>query len=37
MESFNIYHLNELFYLTIQDIVREVYDERKVNMAEYII
>lgn len=35
MDCFNIYHLNELFYLTLQDIMNDVYDEAKVNMAEF--
>lgn len=35
LECFNIYHLDELFYLTIKDIMNGVYDESKVDMAEY--
>ncbi|UKI39499.1 MAG: glycosyltransferase [Alistipes putredinis] len=31
--SFEIRHLNELFYQTIQDIVKGVYDENKIDMA----
>ncbi len=37
LKSFNIYHLNELFYLTIKDILSDIYDIEKVNMAEYSI
>lgn len=37
MECFSIYHLDELFYLTLQDIMNGVYDEKKVDMAQYSI
>lgn len=37
MKCFNIYHLNELFYLTLKDIMSDVYDETKIDMAEYEI
>ena len=33
MECFNIYHLDELFYLTIKDILNGIYDDSKVDMA----
>lgn len=32
---FSIYHLNELFYLTIKDIINGVYDEAKVDMTKF--
>lgn len=32
--SFEVQHLNELFYLTIQDVVKNVYDEKKVDMTK---
>jgi len=35
LECFSIYHLDELFYLTVQDIVNGVYDEEKTDMARY--
>ena len=31
--SFEIQHLNELFYQTIQDVVKGIYDEKKIDMA----
>lgn len=34
-ECFSIYHLNELFYLTLQDVINGVFDEKKVDMAEF--
>lgn len=37
MNCFNIYHLNELFYLTIKDLLSDIYDENKIDMAEYYI
>lgn len=33
LECFSIYHLDELFYVTLQDIMNGVYDEHKVDMA----
>ena len=33
LECFSIYHLDELFYLTLQDIMNGVYDENKVDMT----
>lgn len=35
LDCFSIYHLNELFYLTIKDIVDGVYDENKADMANF--
>lgn len=35
LSGFNIYHLNELFYLTILDIVRGVYDPYKSDMTSF--
>lgn len=35
LECFSIYHLDELFYLTIKDIMNGVYDKNKVDMAKY--
>ncbi len=35
MNCFNIYHLNELFYHTIYDIVNDKYDDSKIDMAEF--
>ena len=32
---FNIYHLNELFYVTLQDIMKGVYDINKVDMSAW--
>ena len=37
MECFNIYHLDNLFYLTIKDIMNGVFDESKVDMTNYKI
>ena len=37
LECFSIYHLDELFYLTLQDIMNGVYDKNKVDMAEFRI
>ena len=37
LECFSIYHLDELFYLTLQDIINGVYDKNKVDMAEFRI
>lgn len=33
--SFEIHHLNELFYLTIQDVVKGVYDKGKIDMVSF--
>lgn len=35
VNGFGIYHLNELFYQTILDIMNETYDPDKVDMARY--
>ncbi|MCF8020018.1 MAG: glycosyltransferase [Vallitaleaceae bacterium] len=35
LSNFSIYRLNELFYLTIQDILNDVYDEKKIDMVEF--
>lgn len=35
MNCFNIYHLDELFYLTVKDLLSGVYDENKVDMATF--
>lgn len=35
LSCFSIYHLNDCFYDTIQDVVQGVYDENKVDMALY--
>lgn len=35
LECFSIYHLNDLFYYTLQDIVHGVYDKNKIDMALY--
>lgn len=35
VNSFSIQHLNDLFYDTILDIYNGVYDERKIDMANY--
>ena len=37
LECFSIYHLDELFYLTMKDIINDFYDECKIDMAEYEI
>lgn len=37
LECFSIYHLDELFYLTLQDIMNGIYDESKIDMAEFRI
>lgn len=37
LNSFSIYHLNELFYRTIIDIMNEKYDQEKIDMAEFRI
>lgn len=37
LDCFSIYHLNELFYLTICDILNNIYDEKKIDMASYCI
>lgn len=36
ISSFNIYHLDELFYLTIKDILQDVHDPKKEDMAGYM-
>lgn len=33
-ECFSIYHLNELFYATLQDVMKGVYDREKIDMAK---
>lgn len=35
VNGFGIYHLNELFYLTIKDIMNGIYDPNKIDMANY--
>ena len=37
LNSFSIYHLDELFYLSLKDIIKGIYDEKKVDMSEYQI
>lgn len=37
LNCFSIYHLDELFYLTLKDIVNGVYDEEKTDMARYSV
>lgn len=37
LECFSISHLNELFYLTICDILDNKYDEKKIDMASFHI
>lgn len=37
LNCFSIYHLNNLFYLTIKDIFNGVYDESKIDMAQFKI
>lgn len=37
LDCFSIYHLDELFYLTVKDIVNGVYDEEKTDMARYSV
>ena len=37
LTCFSIYHLNKLFYLTVLDITKGVYDEKKADMAQYQI
>lgn len=37
VECFSIYHLDELFYVTLQDIMKNIYDEKKIDMAEFRI
>lgn len=35
VSCFSVKHLNQMFYDTIQDIVAGVYDEKKMDMAQY--
>jgi glycosyltransferase involved in cell wall biosynthesis len=37
LECFNIYYLDELFYLTIQDLLNGIYDPQKIDMTKYKI
>lgn len=37
LECFSIYHLNELFYLTLMDIMNGIYDPEKADMSAYRI
>ncbi len=36
VNSFEIRHLNELFYVTLKDIAEGIYDKEKVDMATYL-
>lgn len=36
INSFNIYHLSELFYCTMLDVLNDVYDAKKIDMANSI-
>lgn len=35
LSAFSIYHLNDMFYSTIKDILNGVYDEKKADMAKF--
>lgn len=37
LDCFSIYHLDKLFYLTVKDILKGIYDESKIDMARYVI
>lgn len=37
VNCFGIYHLDELFYLTVCDILNGIYDKAKIDMSEYKI
>ena len=36
LDCFSIYHLNDLFYLTVMDILHGIYDKNKVDMAKFV-
>jgi glycosyltransferase involved in cell wall biosynthesis len=37
LNCFSIYHLNDVFYDTIQDVQNGIYDEKKVDMSTYLM